>query len=159
MYQKYITHCIRILFAAVLLAGCSPASVDTTEDLRSLEQAAIAYSSAASAKDAAAVMSMYDESVLMVPPNAEFVDGPQDLANHRFGFIETAGIQLEFELVRAEVSDAGDMGWTLAVGDITIPTETGTPDKDIVRDFHTWKKQSDGSWKVVIDMWNSGIIE
>ena len=115
MCQKYITHCIRILFAVALLAGCSPASVGTTEDLRSLEQAAIASPSAASAKDAATVKSMYmyDESVLMVPANAEFVDGPQDLANHRFGFIETAGIQLEFELVRAEVSDAGDMGWTL----------------------------------------------
>lgn len=73
MCQRYITHCIRILFVAALLAGCSPASVGTTEDLRSLEQAAIVYASATSAKDAATVMSMYDESV---PPNAEFVDGP-----------------------------------------------------------------------------------
>ena len=103
------------MFAVALLAGCSPASVGTTEDLRSLEQAAIAYPSAASAKDAATVKSMYmyDESVLMVPPNAEFVDGSQDLANHRFGFIETAGMQLDFGLVRAEVSDAGDMRWAL----------------------------------------------
>lgn len=26
-----------------------------------------------------------------------------------------------------------------------------------VRDFHVWKKQADGSWKVAVDIWNSGL--
>ncbi|GIT52402.1 MAG: hypothetical protein Ct9H300mP15_26150 [Gemmatimonadota bacterium] len=47
------------------------------------------------------------------------------------------------------------MGWTLSVGEITINNPEGPPGRDVVRDFHTWKKQEDGSWKVVVDMWNS----
>ena len=40
---------------------------------------------------------------------------------------------------------------------ITIDQGEGEPGRDIVRDFHTWRRQPDGSWKVVVDMWNSGM--
>jgi len=92
-----------------------------------------------------------------VPPNADMVEGLSGVQGYRFGFIETPGVELEFEILRAEVSASGDMGWTLALGQITINREDAPPGRDIVRDFHTWKKQADGSWKVVVDMWNSGM--
>ncbi|MGI9625592.1 MAG: YybH family protein, partial [Longimicrobiales bacterium] len=90
-------------------------------------------------------------------PNAEMVEGLAGVQTYRFGFIETPGVELRFETIRAEVSESGDIGWTLSIGDITINRPQGPPGKDIVRDFHTWKKQEDGSWKVVVDMWNSGM--
>ena len=61
------------MFPAILLVRYSAADFVTTEDLESLERVALAYSSATSAKDAATVMSSNDKSVLMMPPNAEFV--------------------------------------------------------------------------------------
>ena len=76
---------------------------------------------------------------------------------YRFGFIETPGVELVFELARVEVSEAGDMGWTLAIGDITINQPEGPPGRDTVRDFHTWRRHADGSWKLVVDVWNSGV--
>lgn len=61
------------MFPAILLVRYSAADFVTTEDLESLERAALAYSSATSAKDAATVTSSNDKSVLMMPSNAEFV--------------------------------------------------------------------------------------
>jgi ketosteroid isomerase-like protein len=91
----------------------------------------------------------------MVPPNADLVEKLEGVQGYRFGFLETPGVELQFEILRAEISTSGDIGWTLAIGDITINNPEGPPGRDIIRDFHTWKKQTDGSWKVVVDMWNS----
>ena len=155
--------------AAVLLVavGCSAqpqadtgaggAAVDMAAEEAALRAAAEAYHAAASSKDAAAVVALYDEDALMVPPNADLVRGLGGVQGYRFGFIETAGVELEFELLRVEVSEAGDIGWTIAIGEITINQAEGPPGRDQVRDFHTWKKQADGSWKVVVDIWNSGV--
>ena len=152
--------------AAVSLSmafGCAPApdapaaDVDLEAERASLRDAAASYHAAASAKDVVAVIASYDGDALMVPPSAELVEGLEGVRGYRFGFIETPGVELEFELVRVEVSSAGDMGWTLAIGEITINRAEGPPGREEVRDFHTWKKQADGSWKVVVDMWNSGV--
>ena len=139
------------------LASCSPPPPDLDEARASLRQAAEAYAAAASAKDARTVVSMYDTDALMIPPNAELVDGLAGVQEYRFGFIETPGVSLEFELVRVEVAASGDIGWSFALGDITIDQGDDEPGRDIVRDFHTWRRQTDGSWKVVVDMWNSGM--
>jgi ketosteroid isomerase-like protein len=155
---------IVVVLSAVLAGACGPAPRSNggpadMEELRgTLRAAAEAYQDAASAKDAAAVVSMYDASALMVPPDAELVGGIDGVRAYRFGFIETPGVTLEFELQRVEVAASGDIGWTLSIGQITIARDDGTMGHDVVRDFHTWRRQADGSWKVVVDIWNSGVV-
>ena len=145
------------LSTVLLAVGCAPPPVDREAELAALRQAATAYHEAATAKDAARVVALYDEGAVMVPPNADMVEGPQEVRGYRFGFITTPGVELRFEIVHAEVSASGDMGWTLAIVEITIHRPDGPPGSDRVRDFHVWKKQADGSWKVAVDIWSSGL--
>lgn len=142
---------------AFALGGCASQVVDTEAEVVALRLAAEAYHAAASAKRADQVVSMYSESPLMVPPNAALVEGTAAVGNYRFGFIETPGVSLDFEILRAEVSERGDMGWTLARGDITIENPDGTIGRDEVRDFHVWRKTANGAWRVDVDIWNSGV--
>ena len=143
--------------SALLVSGCVPSPVDHEAELSKLREAATAYHNAAIAKRADDVVSLYDEAAVMVPPNADMVERLDGVRGYRFGFIETPGVALEFEIIRAEVSNSGDLGWTLSLGEITINRPDGPPGRDSVRDFHVWKKQADGSWRVVVDMWNSGM--
>ena len=152
------------LTLGLTLSGCQSDLADTTgntvaqTEIEALRSAALAYQAAASSKNAEAVVSMYDETAIMIPPNAEIVDeGLEGVQDYQFGFIVTPGVSLDFELIRTEVAASGDIGWTFAIGNITIEREGEEPGRDVVRDFHTWKKQSDGSWKIVVDMWNSGM--
>jgi ketosteroid isomerase-like protein len=149
-----------ILFVPLVgLMGCgSSPRVEREVELATLREAAVAYYAAASAKDRDAVVSFYDTDAVLVPPGAEPVEGPEEIGAYRFGFIETEGISLEFEILKAEVSASGDMGWTLANGDITIDRGAEPPGRDLVRDYHMWHKQTDGSWKVIVDFWNSGPV-
>ena len=140
----------------IALAACAQGA-PPTDEVAAVRAAAMAYHAAATAKDAAGVVALYDEGALMVPPNADMVDGLEGIRGYRFGFIETPGVALDFEILRVEVAASGDMAWTLSLGRITIESPGGPPGRDLVRDFHTWRKQADGSWKVVIDFWNSGM--
>jgi len=146
-----------LAMVALMAGGCAPQAADPSAEIAALREAAATYHAAASGKDAEAVVALYGEGALMVPPNADLVEGLESVQNYQFGFIVTPGVELDFELIRVEVSASGDMGWTLAIGEITINREEGPPGRDEVRDFHVWKKQPDGSWKVVVDMWNSGM--
>ena len=121
-----------------MAGGCgSGATIETESDLASLRLAANTYHQAASAKDRAAVVALYDENALMVPPNADLVEKLEGVQGYRFGFLETPGVELQFEILRAEISTSGDIGWTLSIGDITINNSEGPPGRDIIRDFHT----------------------
>lgn len=145
-----------VVLALGSVLGCESAPrADREAELEALRAAALAYYDAASNKDREAVVSFYDADAVLVPPDAERVEGIEGVRSYRFGFIETPGIALEFEILRAEVSLSGDVGWTLANGDITITQGDDPPTRSRVRDVHTWHKQVDGSWKIVADVWNS----
>lgn len=142
----------------LILSACGPAPRPGSQDVESLREAVTAYHEAASAKDAETVVSMYDERALMVPPAGELVEGSEQVRGYRFGFIETPGVSLDFQTTEVHVSDSGDLGWSVAIGDITIEREDGGVDHDIVRDVHVWRRQADGTWKVTLDVWNSGPV-
>jgi len=57
--------------------------------------------------------------------------------------------------VEVEVGDGGDLGYTLNQFVITFTGSEGQPVTEQGRDFHVWRRQADGAWKVVIDIWNS----
>ena len=140
----------------IALGACAPPPPDTSAEIEALRAAATSYHEAATSKERDGVVALYDDDALMIPPNADIVEGIEGVRGYRFGFIETPGVELDFEIVRVEVASSGDIGWTFSIGQITINQDDGTTGHDVVRDFHTWRKQADGSWGVVVDMWNSG---
>lgn len=149
------------LLPALLLSACTPppdqepsTQVDAAAELNALAAAAESYHRAASAKDRDAVVALYADDAMMIPPDADRVQGIEGVRNYRFGFIESPSAEVAFELVNVVVSDAGDMGWTLGIANASFTTADGQRGRDRVRDFHVWTKV-DGEWKVAVDVWNS----
>ncbi len=148
------------LLTVALAAACAPPPPpppDLEAEVAALRAAATAYNDAATAKDAAGVVALYDQDAVMLPPNLDIVNGLEGVKGYRFGFITTPGVELRFEILDAEVSSSADMGWTLSLANITISRPDGTVGTELIRDFHVWRKQADGSWKLAVDIWNSGM--
>ena len=144
--------------ALAVMNGCtgnSPQYLETA--IADLREAADAYHEAATAKDRDAVVAFYADDAVMIPPNAERVEGIDEVRNYRFGFIENPSVETQFETIRVDVSTGGDVGWTLAMVEVTFTDADGQPASDRIRDFHVWTKQTDGSWKIVVDIWNSAM--
>ena len=70
-------------------------------------------------------------------------------------FSALPGVQIDLSTTTIELSSAADMAYELAAGTVTTDGPDGEPVEDKIRDFHIWRKQADGSWKLSIDIWNS----
>jgi len=71
------------------------------------------------------------------------------------GFIADPAFAVTFRPISLEVSQDGTMGYTLSSGELTYTGPEGTPVTERLRDFHVWRKQADGSWKIAVDIWNA----
>ena len=58
---------------------------------------------------------------------------------------------------KVEVSRGGDLGYASGTYEFTFNDAKGKPITDRGKYFTLWKKQSDGKWKAVVDMYNSDL--
>lgn len=61
---------------------------------------------------------------------------------------------LAWEPQDGEAAKSSDLGYTWGKYTVTSKPETGEPVKSHGKYLNVWKKQADGSWKVLVDMGN-----
>jgi ketosteroid isomerase-like protein len=70
---------------------------------------------------------------------------------------QTPGFSLNWQPVKVEVAQSGDLGYTYGTYQLTMNDPAGNPVTDRGKYITVWKKQADGSWKSVADMFNSDL--
>ena len=147
-----------IITAAILAAtaSCAPEvpSVDLAAERAALREADSRYTQLATAKDADGVSGLYAADATIYPPAGATASGLDGVREFAAAFMSVPGMTLSARPLVIEVSRDGDMGYTINAVETTISDEAGNPVTEVLRDFHLWRKQEDGSWKVVVDIWN-----
>ena len=146
-----------VIGLTVALTACAPAApaIDIAAETEALQAAVNAYSAAGEARDSAAMAVFYADDGLAMPPNDGNVEGPAGFA----GFVEEGfgleGFALTVDAPTVVVGSGGDLGYSYGTIQLTMPGPDGELVTDEERDVHIWRKQADGTWKIVIDIWNS----
>lgn len=137
-------------------AACTrqPVPVDVDAARASLRTADSEYSQATSSKNVDMFVALYEAGATMYPPAQAPVQGTEAIRALADAFFEDPAFAMTFTPVAIDVSSSGDMGYTLNAVAITATGPDGKPTTERIRDFHLWQKQADGSWKVVVDIWN-----
>ncbi len=145
--------------AATFTVACTPAApvVDIAAETAALRAAAQAYHDAATVMDTDAVAVLYDANAAVYAPDTPTIQGMDGVEAFVAGFASAPGIQVQLDLVEVVVSADADMGYTMGLGEITMDGPDGEPLVESVRDFHVWRKDVDGAWKLVVDIWNSPV--
>ncbi len=150
------TTSILTVLSAVVVFGCAPpAQVDIEAERAALREAVEAYHRAGSAVNAEAVIAFYAQEAFVIPPSAPESSGPQEIRDFVTAFTETPGFEISFDTRIVDISADGSLGYSLVSAVISYDGPDGERVDESVRDFHVWKKQEDGSWQVVIDIWNA----
>jgi uncharacterized protein (TIGR02246 family) len=97
--------------------------------------------------DVAAVASMYAEDAIAFPPGGDLVKGRPAIAA-MWKEVQAAGLT---DLALQTVSVERDGSFAVEVGTATAKLK-GAPNK--IKYVVTWKRQSDGGWKLHRDIWN-----
>jgi len=160
-----------ILSALVLSTACQPAPKTQTSTegaasaaapagLSSEDEAAVRavdaeWARAATAGDAKALTAVYASDATLLPPNEPNVKGE---AVGKYNADMLSAFPAKMELTTEAVEGRGDLAYAVGTwraiptpkkaGAKPLPTEEG-------KYLEVLKKQADGSWKLVYDMWSS----
>jgi len=157
--------------AAVLIvvAGCAqqsappaakdPAGPSGTADIKShLRTQDADFVAALAAKDIDKVTSFYADDAQFLEPGAPIVAGRDEVHKAWAGLLSAASfVSLTFSATNVNVSEAGDVAWEVGTYDISTKDAKGKPTAEKGKYVVIWKKQSDGNWKIEVDMDNPGV--
>jgi ketosteroid isomerase-like protein len=129
-------------------APATPQAV-TPDTLRQMEAE---FMQAAAARGAAGYMSYYADDAVELPNGAGMLQGKAEIAN-TMGFLDNRDNQLTWTPVGADVS--GDLGYTYGTFEFRSRDKEGKPVVERGKYTSIWKRQKDGTWKVVLDMGNA----
>ena len=145
-------------FALVASFACTPAPApvaDSGAALAALKEADAGYARAGAARDLAAFVAYYAPDAAAHPPGEPPLTGVEAIRTYLDRYFKDSAFAVSFQPVSAAVSDDGTMGYTLNGAEMRATGPDGKPALERIRDFHVWKKQADGSWKLAVDIWNT----
>jgi uncharacterized protein (TIGR02246 family) len=99
------------------------------------------------------VLYMADDA-MMFPPASAPVVGKTAIRDYMASSFAIPGFSVTWEPVQVVVAEGGDLAYTHARSVYTVPGPDGA-----IRTIHgkgvaIWRKESDGNWRCVVDIWN-----
>jgi len=107
------------------------------------------------AKDLAKSVAFCDELASMLVPNAPIATGKDAIAKAIESDFKNDDIA--WHVKKVGVAKSGDLGYTSGTTEMTFKDASGNTKSDKGKYLTVWKKQADGTWKVLVDMFNSDL--
>ncbi len=102
--------------------------------------------------DMEAFGALHTEDTLLLPPNAPQLSGRQAVVSFYKEFVEAGYKNFSFSSV--QVSSDGDLAYNVGRYSADVATDGGTT-TDSGKFVDVYKRQSDGSWKIHVSIFNS----
>ena len=149
---------ILVAVAATCILACDQrASVDKASEEAAIR--AVAEGSmlrAAREGNLVGVLDAYSESAIMMPPGAPSQRRRAELESFWRSFLELPDIDIKrMDETSIQVAASGDMAYSIGGYDLSFVDEEGNAQSDQGKHVRVWEKGPDGSWKIVVDIWNA----
>ena len=73
------------------------------------------------------------------------------------GLFALPGLSMNWHADKVEVARLGDLAYVYGGYQLSMNGPDGKPVSDQGKYTEVWKKQSDGNWKCIVDMWSSNL--
>jgi uncharacterized protein (TIGR02246 family) len=152
-----------LAFLLVLTAiGCNPAQPPVSPDTRAAEEANIRkldadWVRAAQTKQVDAWLVFYADDAVVLPPNDKAASGKESIRKPVADLLGLPELSISWQPNKVEVARSGDLAYLYGTYDLSFKGPGGKIVSDTGKNLEIWKKQSDGSWKCIVDTWNSDL--
>jgi len=149
------------LCCVLLFLGCE-STTKQPGSTRAADEAAVRqtdenWSKAAQTKKVDDWLAFYSDDAVLLPPNDKKTSGKQDNRKAIAELLALPGIAISWEPAKVEVAQSGDLAYTQGSYQETTTDAKGKTVTDRGKTLEIWKKQADGTWKCVADMWSSDL--
>ena len=130
-------------------------NLDSLAAIHAIEKADIAWDSVSALNSSDGWLSYYTDDAIMMPPGEKVCVDKASRAVSIKNMFATPGANMRFEATKTEVSKSADMGYSTGIYHFKFKDAAGKNAQETGKFDETWKKQADGSWKCVVDIWNA----
>lgn len=88
----------------------------------------------------------------MLPAGQPIVRGREAIRELMSPAFDNEGFALHWEPKEADIAASGDLGYTIGLYERTLTGPDGTQQATEGKYVTIWKRQEDGTWKVVVDL-------
>ena len=152
--QLVIAVCIALLTLAL---ACQKSADNRAADEKALREWDAQWSKAASAKDVDKTVSYYADDAMVLPPNGPMVTSKDAIRKIWKDMVTAPGFSGGWKATKVEVALSGDLATVSGTWEFTMNDAKGKPATDRGKFVEVVKKQTDGGWKCVTDIWNSDL--
>jgi len=151
------TKCVvSLILLAAFMLGCSP-RIDIDAETAALRQTHQEWAATAIAgTDVDQIVQFWSDDASVYPPGAPIVKGKAAIREFVAGGFNTPGFSVSWEPDEVVVAEDGRSGYTTGLNQFTAPDADGNLVTTVGRYVTIWRKEGDGSWKCVVDIWNTG---
>jgi uncharacterized protein (TIGR02246 family) len=142
--------------ASGLAATSATNAADAGAVTQAIEAANAKFADAMKRGDTVAIADNYTEDAVVMPQGTASWRGREAIRKGFGGMLSGAKVT-EFSLKTEDVAIGGDMAVETGSYDETYVPTGGKETKDKGKYIVVWKRQSDGSWKIVSDIFNSDL--
>jgi uncharacterized protein (TIGR02246 family) len=151
-----------ITFLTLSMTGCStapPPAPDTHDaDVKAISDIEEQMVKDWAAKDADKLAANYADDAVLMTPGAEPVHGKEAVRGVAKQMVADPALLLIFQASKVDVAKSGDLGYAQGSYKMTMTNPaTHKPMDDHGSYVTTYRKQADGSWKVVSDISTSEV--
>lgn len=151
-----------VSFISVLCFSACQTQPTTAVDTRAADETVVRnldleWSKAAGGKDVAKTVSFYADDANVMPPNSAVLTGQAPIRALWKGMLEAPGFSGGWKPTKVEVARSGDLAYVTGTYEFNETDANGKPMTDKGKYVEVWKKQADGSWKCVVDIFNTDL--
>lgn len=147
--------CLAVLLLASACTQQAPPDTRAADEstIRDLDAQ---WSKAASARDLERTVSYYSDDASVLPPNAPIASGKQAI-REVWATLLVPDASVSWKADKVEVARSGDLAYLVGTYQTSEKDAQGKPVTDRGKLVEVWKKQADGQWKTVADIFNSDL--
>jgi uncharacterized protein (TIGR02246 family) len=149
-----LSGCLTLLLFAL---ACTEGPLDSrAANVAAVRDLDAQWSKAAAAHDLDGTVSYYSDNASLLPPNAPIATGKQAI-RAAWAPLVASGASVSWQADKVEVARSGDLAYVVGTYQLAMKDPQGNPGNDHGKFVEVWKKQPDGKWKVVADIFNSDL--
>ena len=145
---------MKYLFLLLLVCGmgCKTKEVDKKAEGEKVMETSREWSKMASAGDVEKTLTYWADNAILISAEQPVLTGKTAIRQMVEESFKIPGFKISWEPVSVEVSDNVDMAYLIENSQISYPDSTGKVNTYNNKVVTIWRKQTDGSWKNVVDI-------
>lgn len=112
-------------------------------------------SAASEGHDVELILSYWTDDAVVLPPGLSAVIGKAELRQYVQGSMQIPGFRITWTSTEVNFSPDGNLAYMFSRNAVTMNGADGKPTTTEGRAVTIWRREADGQWRCVVDIWNT----